>query len=385
MAVAREGGASETGLQWLGTALLWDPPRPEVADAIARCRAAGVRVLMITGDHPATARAIADHVGIQAGRTVTGEELNGLSTAQLQSLLADVTVFARVKPEHKLAIVQALQAGGDVVAVTGDGVNDAPALKAADVGVAMGQRGSDVSREVADLVLLDDNFSTIVAAIEEGRSIYENIQKFVRSLLAANLAEVLLIVLGALLVFLAGSGGREMILPLTAAQILWMNLLTDSLPALAITTDINRGVLERFPRRLDTPLLDGPSLRFILVAGGLAGFTALLLYWLLPAAGTAPAEAQTVVFCYLVFVQMTFVPPARRVNVGAVWNRWVFLALLVGVVAQLTALLNEDVGRFVSVEKLSSASVGILAASVTLSWLIAEATAHVLRRRQRRG
>lgn len=385
LALAREEGASETGLQWLGTALLWDPPRPEVADAIARCRSAGVRVLMITGDHPATARAIADHVGIQAGRTVTGAELNGLSTAQLQSLLVDATVFARVKPEHKLAIVQALQAGGDVVAVTGDGVNDAPALKAADVGVAMGQRGSDVSREVADLVLLDDNFSTIVAAIEEGRSIYENIQKFIRTLFSTNVTEVMLIALGAILAFYFTDAGVEVLLPLTAAQVLWVNLLTDSLPALAITTDSNPGLLQKRPRKAVAPLMDPASLIYVFLVGGVGGIVALLLYWWLPASGIAPAEAQTVVFCYLVFVQMTFVPPARRVNVGAVWNRWVFLALLVGVGAQLAALLNEDLGRFVSAEKLSAASIGILVASVTLSWLIAEATALVLRRRQKIG
>lgn len=385
LALAREEGASETGLQWLGAALLWDPPRPEVADAIARCRSAGVRVLMITGDHPATARAIADHVGIQAGRTVTGEELNGLSTAQLQSLLADATVFARVKPEHKLAIVQALQAGGDVVAVTGDGVNDAPALKAADVGVAMGQRGSDVSREVADLVLLDDNFSTIVAAIEEGRSIYENIQKFIRTLFSTNVTEVMLIALGAMLAFYFTDAGVEVLLPLTAAQVLWVNLLTDSLPALAITTDSNPGLLQKRPRKAVAPLMDPASLIYVFLVGSVGGIVALLLYWWLPVSGIAPAEAQTVVFCYLVFVQMTFVPPARRVNVGAVWNRWVFLALLVGVGAQLAALLNEDLARFVSVQKLSAASVEILVASVTLSWLIAEATALVLRRRQKIG
>lgn len=385
LALAREQGANETGLQWLGTALLWDPPRPEVADAIARCRSAGVRVLMITGDHPATARAIADHVDIQAGRTVTGDELSGLSTTQLQSLLMDATVFARVKPEHKLAIVQALQAGGDVVAVTGDGVNDAPALKAADVGVAMGLRGSDVSREVADLVLLDDNFSTIVAAIEEGRSIYENIQKFIRTLFSTNVTEVMLIAIGAMLAFYFTDAGVALLLPLTAAQVLWVNLLTDSLPALAITTDTNPGLLRRRPRKAVSPLMDPATLIYVFLVGGVGGIVALLLYWWLPASGTSPAEAQTVVFCYLVFVQMTFVPPARRVNVSAVWNRWVFLALLVGVVAQLAALLNDELGRFVSVEKLSASSTGVLAVSVTLSWLVAEATALALRRRRSKG
>ncbi len=380
LALARGQAPSEGDLQWLGVVLLWDPPRPEVPDAIARARAAGVRVLMITGDHPATARAIADTIGIEPGQTITGEALAGLDADQLDQLVVDTSIFARVKPEHKLAIVQALQRRGEVVAVTGDGVNDAPALKAADVGVAMGQRGSDVSREVADLVLLDDNFSTIVAAIEEGRSIYENIQKFVRVLFCTNIAEILLIVLGALLAFFLTEAGASLLLPLTAAQILWINMLTDSLPALAITTDTNQAVLSRRPRRRDAPLLDRASMLFILLAGGWGGLVALALYVLLPVAGHTAGQTQTMVFCYLVFVQLLYVLPARRVHLPSAWNSWVVLAVLAGIAAQFAVLSSAQLGRFLSVDSIAWGGGVILIAVLLVSWMLAEALAFTMRR-----
>jgi P-type Ca2+ transporter type 2C len=182
-------------LSFLGLALLWDPPRQEVPEAIRQALAAGVRVVMVTGDHPATALSVANEVGIPPGRVVTGLDLETLSSEELSYAVKDANVFARVTPEDKLRLVEALKANGEIVAVTGDGVNDAPALKRSDVGVAMGLRGSDVSREVADLVLLDDNFATIVAAIKEGRNVYENIQKFIRFLFCANLALTLIVLL----------------------------------------------------------------------------------------------------------------------------------------------------------------------------------------------
>lgn len=245
---------------------------------------------MVTGDHPATALAIARRVGMPAEVVATGEELEALSDEELLK----VDVFARVRPEQKLRIVEALQKAGEVVAMTGDGVNDAPALKRADVGVAMGQRGSDVSREVADLVLLDDNFATIVAAIEEGRSIYENIQKFLRFLFSTNLSEVLVVALGMVLAALLGlrDEAGHLLLPLTAVQILWINLVTDGLPALALSLDRNPGVLDRPPRPKESPLLDGPSLRFVLLTGALKAGLALGLLGFLPGAvGLGPPRA----------------------------------------------------------------------------------------------
>ena len=181
---------------FLGLVMLWDPPRPEVPEALQRAKAAGIRVVMITGDHPATAKAVGEAIGITTERVVTGSEVEQASSEQLRELVRHVNVFARVAPEHKLRLVEALKDNGEIVAVTGDGVNDAPALKRSDVGVAMGQRGSDVSREVSDVVLLDDNFATIVAAIEEGRSIYENIQKFIRFFFSTDLALIVLMIAG---------------------------------------------------------------------------------------------------------------------------------------------------------------------------------------------
>ena len=194
LGLAWADGETDTDVTWLGTVALWDPPRPEVPAAIAACQQAGIRVVMITGDHPTTARAIAATIGIDGDRVMTGDQLDGLDADALtRAESRDIGVFARVDPEHKLALVDALKANGEIVAMTGDGVNDAPALKRADVGVAMGQRGSDVSREVADLVLLDDNFATIAAAVDEGRGIYANILKFIRFLFSTNVALVLLI------------------------------------------------------------------------------------------------------------------------------------------------------------------------------------------------
>lgn len=384
LALAWSPDEAEQDLHWLGLILLWDPPRAEVPGAIAQARQAGVRVLMITGDHPATARAIAERIGIQVSGVMTGEQLDALADGELPRRVAETSVFARVRPEHKLAIVQCLQAQGEVVAVTGDGVNDAPALKAADVGVAMGQRGSDVSREVADLVLLDDNFSTIVSAIEEGRSIYENIQKFVRTLFSTNVTEVLLIVVGAMVAFFLAGQGMGLVLPLTAAQILWVNLLTDSLPALAITTDRNLGVLQRSPRDARSPLLDRPTLLFVLLAGIAGGIVALLLFSLLPLWIDDATRVQTLVFCYLVFVQLSFVLPARRVNLASRFNYWVLLAVLAGCAAQLLALGHAGLGQFLSIAAWQWLDMLILGGAVLMSWLLVEAIAFFLRRHNQR-
>src|SRR6266511_3785617 len=189
LALGHREGASDEEVEFLGLALLWDPPRAEVPDAIRRAQDAGIRVVMVTGDHPATALAVAHEVGIPPSRVLTGLELETMPAEALSEAVRETNIFARVAPEHKLRLVEALKRNGEIVAMTGDGVNDAPALKRSDVGVAMGERGSDVSREVADLVLMDDNFATIVAAVEEGRNIYENIQKFIRFLFSTNLAE----------------------------------------------------------------------------------------------------------------------------------------------------------------------------------------------------
>ncbi|WP_460171235.1 cation-translocating P-type ATPase [Thermus sp. FJN-A] len=332
LALAFGEGEREEGLRFLGFVLFLDPPRPEVPGAVARVLQAGVRVVMVTGDHPATALAIARRVGIPAKTVVTGEEIGRLSEEELLK----VDVFARVKPEDKLRIVEAFQRAGEVVAMTGDGVNDAPALKRADVGVAMGQRGSDVTREVADLVLLDDNFATIVAAIEEGRSIYENIQKFIRFLFSTNLSEVLVVAFG--MVFAALLGLRDeaghLLLPLTAAQILWINLVTDGLPALALALDQNPGVLSRPPRPKESPLLDGPSLRFVLLTGFLKAALALsLLGFLPPWLGTEGARTAT--FHFMAIGQLFFAYAARHTHIYPLPNPYLHGAVALGILLQV--------------------------------------------------
>ncbi len=242
----------EQELIFLGLIGMIDPPREEAKQAVARAKGAGIRPMMITGDHPKTAAVIAVELGIAAdGRAVTGAEMEKLSDEALVQTVREVSVYARVNPEHKLRIVKALQSGGATVAMTGDGVNDAPALKTADIGVAMGITGTDVSKEAADVVLTDDNFATIVAAVEEGRAIFANIRKFLRYLLSSNIGEVMTMFFGVLLAEAIGlhADGNAVVLPLLATQILWINLVTDGAPALALGVDpADAGLMNRPPR-----------------------------------------------------------------------------------------------------------------------------------------
>ncbi len=228
---------AETELTWLGLVGMLDAPRSEARDAVAKCRAAGIRPVMITGDHQLTAQAIATDLGIAQpdALVLTGQQLEGFTDMEMEAVVEEVNVYARVSPEHKLRIVRALQQRGQIVAMTGDGVNDAPALKQANIGVAMGITGTDVSKEASDMVLLDDNFATIVAAVEEGRVVYINIRRFIRYILGSNIGEVLTIAAAPLL----GLGG----VPLSPLQILWMNLVTDGLPALALAVEPGRPVV----------------------------------------------------------------------------------------------------------------------------------------------
>jgi Ca2+-transporting ATPase len=351
--VARLPAEAEEELVWLGVAGMIDPPRPETHDAVRTAQAAGVRVVMITGDHPATAHAIAVELGIaRAGeRALIGAELARLSAAELAAAAASVNVYARVSPEHKLAIVRALHANGEIVAMTGDGVNDAPALKAADIGISMGISGTDVAKEAADIVLADDNFASIVAAIEEGRSIYANVQKFLRYLLSCNLGEVLVMFFGVVLAGLLGltaGAGEALVLPLLATQILWINLVTDAFPALAVGVDPADPVLmRRAPRDPREGVITPRMWAGIAVAALVMGSGTLLmldsgLHGGLFAGRGSVEYARTLAFHTLVLYEFFDVFCVRSDEQSAwrmLWkNGWIWLAVGAGLALQAAVL-----------------------------------------------
>jgi Ca2+-transporting ATPase len=333
-------GRDEKDLEFLGFALIWDPPRKEVPDAIKQCREAGIRVLMITGDHPETARAIASTVGIESEKVLTGKALGQMNAAQFKRAVQECSVFARVLPEDKLRIVTCLQELGETVAVTGDGVNDAPALKKADVGVAMGQRGSAVSREVSDLVLLDDNFATIVKAVQEGRNIFENIQKFLRFLFSTNVALVMLVFFGTLGSAFLGlrTDAGALLVPLTAIQLLWINFLGDGPPALALGFDKNPFVMQAKPRERAAPLFDPLSVKFVLWTGLAKGGVALAVLGYGYLQGWPPIQTITIVFLYETIAELLFVYPVRAVR-GVSKVNWVLHgAVLAGIGIHLAGM-----------------------------------------------
>jgi Ca2+-transporting ATPase len=284
----------EQGLIFIGLMAMIDPPRAEVRDAVATCRKAGIRTIMITGDHPLTAMSIGEQLGFGGDEVLTGTDLEKLDLTTLRDVVGRVSIFARVAPEHKLRIVEALQLNGHVVAMTGDGVNDAPALKKSDIGVAMGITGTDVSKEAADMVLLDDNFATIVAAVEEGRTIYDNIRKFIQLLLSCNSSELIIMVLGPLL------GMPSPLLPL---QILWMNLVTDGVPALALSVEPSEAdVMERPPHPPNEGVLARGLGWNVLYLGLLLSVVVLGIGWWAWSSGHE--DWQTLIFTTLVFGQL---------------------------------------------------------------------------------
>lgn len=374
----REGEGDEE-INFLGLVLLWDPPREEVPQAIKQAQAAGIRVVMVTGDHPATALAVANEVGIPPGRVVTGLDLETLSEAELIHAVKESSVFARVAPEDKLRLVEALKASGEIVAVTGDGVNDAPALKRSDVGVAMGKRGSDVSREVADLVLLDDNFATIVAAIEEGRSIYENIQKFIRFLFSTNLSLVLVVLAGVLASLFLGlrdeAGG--LLLPLTAMQLLWINVITNGPPALALGLDRNPGVMQETPRATQSPLLERSSFRFVLIAGTIPALIGGLFLIALPRFGYSLEATRTLLFLFMTIGQLVFAYPSRRISAAPKFNVTLYLSVILGTVLQLLTIFLPELRRLLGLEFTGVTSLLWVAGVVLVSWSVAEAYARL--------
>jgi Ca2+-transporting ATPase len=374
LALADRNGEGDEDLTFLGLVLLWDPPRPEVPGSIREALEAGIRVVMVTGDHPATALAVAHEVGIPPSRVLTGRDLETLSEEALREALRETNVFARVAPEHKLRLVEALKANGEVVAMTGDGVNDAPALKRADVGVAMGQRGSDVSREVADLVLMDDNFATIITAVEEGRSIYENILKFNRFLFSVNVALVLLVLGGTIGSFLIGltdeAGG--LLLPLTAVQLLWINVIANGPPALALGLDRNPGVMRRPPRNPGAPLLDAASLRFIFFVGVVKALIGGMLLVFFPKLGFTLGATRTAVFLFESVAPLAFTYPVRRIDTQPLVNPALHLSVVLGIGIQMLTIFLPALRSLLGLERLDYSALAIVAASILLTWGIAE-------------
>ncbi|WP_241158441.1 calcium-translocating P-type ATPase, SERCA-type [Cohnella candidum] len=334
---------AERGLVFVGLVGMIDPPRKEVHEAIVKCRQAGIKTVMITGDHGLTAEAIAKSIGIMQrdGRVVTGSELSVMSDEQLDRISDEVSVYARVSPEHKLRIVQSLQRNGHVVAMTGDGVNDAPAVKAADIGIAMGITGTDVTKEASALVLADDNFATIVAAVEEGRGIYENIRKFIRYLLASNVGEIMTM-------FLAMMMGFP--LPLVPIQILWVNLVTDGLPAMALGVDQAESDLMRQKPRSSRENIFARRLGWKIISRGLLiGLCTLGAFVLTLREGSGDAaslvHAQTVAFATLVMAQLIHVFDCRSsrsiFHRRLLENRFLVLAVLSSLVLMVAVLYVE--------------------------------------------
>jgi len=317
----------ERELVYLGMVGIIDPARPEARDAVAEARSAGIRIIMITGDHPGTAVRIAADLGIVPpdAPVLTGAELEALDDGALLDAVREVSVYARVSPAHKLRIVDALQADGRVVAMTGDGVNDAPALKSADIGVAMGIAGTDVTTEAADMVLADDNFATIVRAVREGRGIFEDIRKFLRFLLSSNIGEVLTMFFGVVLAGVVGidDGGEAVVVPLLATQILWINLLTDTGPALAMGVDPPPDdVMARPPRAITDRVIDAEMWVGILWVGSVMAVASLLALDLGLAGGLVEGSGdvvhgRTMAFTTLVFAQLYNCFNARSDRVSA--------------------------------------------------------------------
>ena len=331
----------EQGLVFVGLVAMIDPPRPEVAEAVRLCKTAGITPVMVTGDHPATARAIATRLGIlsEGGKVVTGQQMSRLAPGEFERDVKDVRVYARVDPAQKIMIVAGLQAKGEFVAMTGDGVNDAPAIKRAEIGVAMGKIGTDVSREASSMVLLDDNFATIVSAVREGRRIYDNIRKFIRYVMAGNIGEIVAILMAPFL---------GMPIPLLPIQILWVNLVTDGLPGLALAMEPEeRTIMRRAPRPPDESVFARGMGWQVLWTGIMIGGITLAVQWWAMSIGSP--NWQTMAFTSLTMCQMFVVLAIRSDREGlhtiGVFSNWhlagaVFLTFLLQLAVIYIPALN---------------------------------------------
>ena len=374
----------ERNLIFVGLVGMMDPPRPEVRRAVEQCFAAGVRPVMITGDHKLTAVAVAKELGIcrPGDRALTGEDLNFLPQPALEEEVDKFAVYARVSPEHKLRIVQAWQARGKVVAMTGDGTNDAPALKAADIGCAMGKGGTDVARGAAHMILTDDNFATIVSAVEEGRGIYANIKKAIHYLLSCNIGEILTIALATLLRFPQ--------MPLAPVQLLWLNLVTDSLPALALGVEpVEEGIMNQPPRQAGESLFAHGFAFRLIWQGVLVGALTLVAYvagaWALP--GGSLAVGNTMAFATLTLCQLFHAFDVRSetrsiLSVGLTSNGAMNKAFLIGLAMQLAVLLAPPLQTVFSTVSLSPRAWGVVLILALTPVAVCEVVKAVVRSRK---
>ena len=370
-----ESSAWEQSLDFLGFIALADPIRTEVPKALEQCRSAGIQTILITGDHPETARSIAGQLGIwqQGQQVLTGVELDKMSDDDLKKVIGQTTVYARVAPEHKLRIVRCHQSLGSVTAMTGDGVNDAPALKQADIGIAMGEKGTDVAKDASAMVLADDNFATIVAAVEEGRAVYDNIRKSIAYLFAGNTAEVLLLFAAVVL---------GLPLPLFPIQILWINLVTDGIPALAMAFEPpEAATMRRRPRRRSEGLFSGGLGWGVILVGSTVAFASLILFrMLLPADANEAqiATAQTAVFMTLAMAELIFAMSARDLSrsvnfKGVVKNRSLLAAIIVGTLLQLAVCYVPFLQPIFHTVALSARDLAICVGVATSGFLAMEA------------
>ena len=374
---------AETGLVLLGLMGMMDPPREEAKESVSLCKSAGIIPVMITGDHPLTARTIAKRVGIlendDPAAIITGVELEALSLEAFEQRVESIRVYARVAPEQKLKIVQALQDKGHFVAMTGDGVNDAPALKRADIGVAMGITGTDVAKQASSMILLDDNFATIVKAVKEGRRIYDNIRKFIKYLLTTNSGEIWTL-------FLAPFLGLP--IPLLPIHILWINLVTDGLPALALSVEPEEGdVMKRPPRKPQESLFaHGLGIHAIWVGLLMGGVTLSLQAW---AIHIGDAHWQTMVFTVLCLTQLGHVMAIRSekeslFSQGIFTNKPLFLSVLITLVLQLATIYVPFLNPIFKTQPLTPVELAFVLLLSSVVFIAVEIEKMIKRRRTRR-
>jgi Ca2+-transporting ATPase len=361
-----DAAAAEADLIWLGLVGMSDAPRPEVAEAVKRCQQAGIRTLVITGDHPLTAQTLAIELGITPphSQVLTGQQLEAMSQSALETAVQSVNVYARVSPEHKLRIVRALQTQHQVVAMTGDGVNDAPALKQAEIGIAMGITGTEVSKQASDMILLDDNFASIVAAAEEGRVVYSNIRRFIKYILGSNIGELLTIALSPLLLPIGA-------VPLTPLQILWMNLVTDGFPALALAMEpAEPNIMQRPPYNPQESIFArGLGLYMIRVGLVFTAIAVLLMTWAYhythqPAYIGSPDTWKTMVFTMLCLAQMGHAISVRSDNrlvleMSPLSNPFLLLAVVLTTILQLLLIYMPPLRAFFGTQRLSLSELAI--------------------------